>query len=229
MHIGVVSHLADSKEGPACIEIRETELNLVPQAALVGAFNDLSIAIGSVLQILLLLELLEHLLEGERLSEVVYRGDSDLHLVISSGVGYDLPVVDALFKADVSKEVPEDVFVLLDVDVPSVRADLNPLLDTFLTIKKRELLLDTLSIPNESRDDHSNDFSWVGDGTNEVLLVELLPVLVTSILALESGLSLVDSNSLSESLLFCLSLLDLLGHPLMFLCLFVRKVLLNEQ
>ena len=87
-----------------------------------------------------------------------------LELILSSGIGDHFPVVYSLLEADLSKEVAENVFVFLDVDVSLVRANLQAVL-----LLAAELLAYLADVPRESRDDNADDLTRISDRANQIV------------------------------------------------------------
>lgn len=121
---------------------------------------------------MLLLELFELLLVLLTVFHVVDRRNSDLELVLSPCVGHDLPVMDALRERHVAEYVPEDVLLLLDVDVPVVRAHLEQLL-RLLRVPLQEPSV--FNVPDPVLNHNADDLS-LGAEDKQVVELEFFPL-----------------------------------------------------
>lgn len=167
-----------------------------------------------VLEVMLRFELLQGLIVQLvvllRLVHVADGGYTDLELVLGPRICHDLPVVNALIETQVSEEIPEDVGVFLDVDLPAVWTDFN--------IFSLYVLLLLRSIPHPLRDDHAYHLTLRAE-IEQVVNHELLPFVVQ--------LGVQVAHSLPQSLpLFFLQLQLLLAFKKLF---FIGKVLVEED
>jgi len=80
--------------------------------------------------------------------------------MLGSGVGNYLPVVNASFKTLIPKEVSENVLIFLDVDLPHVWADFNPLLHLYLSI---HICKEFFTVPTEMRNHYTYNLSLITD------------------------------------------------------------------
>lgn len=101
---------------------------------------------------------------------VVDGADSDLELVLSPGIGHDLPVMNALSEDDVAEYIPENILIFLDVNVPVVCTHLEQLLRLFVVPLQKPCVL---NVPDPVGDDDANDLP-LGAESDEVVQLELL-------------------------------------------------------
>ena len=78
--------------------------------------------------------------------------------MLRPSISYDLPVVNALRKGFAAEEIPEDVIIFLNVNLPAIVADLKVILHLLLP---GNLGQNSFTVPGEMGDDHTDDLSLV--------------------------------------------------------------------
>ena len=205
-----MAQLTNAEEGPPSLDVTEWHLDIVRAYLLVRL-------------LLVVLLFLEHLLVHWALRQVINRGDADLKLVLSSRIGDDLPVMDSLCETNTSKEITENVLVLLDINGPSVVTDLYALFHFTIL---RDLSLNWLRVPTELRYNDSDNISlvahlWCLGG----ILVSTAATLTLFLLAILGDRS---SDCLPHSYLMLLGLFQGLSFYFIVFMILVCQVLLDE-